>query len=377
MTARLRSATASVRRSAGILLVAAALAGCGTRGEIVLVDTASATAGTSHQVLVATPRAPAAAPAYFSGERDFDLNFARFSVSVPPDRKSGEIRYPKGEPDPQRDFVVTETTTLDGSRGFVTAINAAASRLPARERNGVVFVHGFNNNFAESLYKAVQLDHDLKTPGVGLLFSWPSKAKVLAYESDRESALFARDDLAQTLRLMSKTNLDGFNVVAHSMGTFLTMETLRSMALAGEQATFDRIDAVVLISADIEIDVFRRQAPAVLAMGVPIYLLVADDDKALRFSAAIRGESVRVGSVRTTGELGNIDVSIIDLSDIESEGDGGHMKVGSSPELIAFIQRIRESGITIFDDGQKVGLLDQGAVLLQGTTGVILKPLGK
>jgi esterase/lipase superfamily enzyme len=377
MTARLRSAAASVRQFAGILLVASAVAGCGQRGEITLVDPASTAAGTAHQVIVATPRAPAAAPAYFSGERDFDLNFVRFGVSVPPDRKPGEIRYPKGAPDPQRDFVVTEAATLDGPRGFVSAINAAAARMPASERKGIIFVHGFNTNFAESLYKSVQLDHDLRTPGVGLLFSWPSRAKVLAYEADRESVLFARDDLAQTLRLMSKSNLDGFNVVAHSMGTFLTMETLRSMALAGEQATMDRINAVILISADIDIDVFRREAPPVLAAGIPIYLLVADDDKALRFSAAIRGDSARVGSVRTVKDLGNVEVTIVDLSEIESEGDGGHMKVATSPELIAFIQRIRASGIAIFDDKQKVGLLDHGAVLLQGTTGVILKPLGQ
>jgi esterase/lipase superfamily enzyme len=233
-------------------------------------------------------------------------------------------------------------------------------------------VHGFNTNFAESLFKNVQLKHDLVAPGVNVLFSWPSAAKLLAYVADRESALFSREALAETLRLMPRTNLNGYNLVAHSMGTFLTMETLRTLALAGDRATLDEINAVILISADLEVDVFRRQAPPVLAAGVPIYLLVTDDDKALRLSAALRGERKRVGSVRTTEELGGLEVAIIDLSAIESKGDAQHLKIGTSPEVIEFIRRIRANGVEIFDDQQKAGLFDKGAVLIQGATGVVL-----
>ena len=66
----------------------------------------------------------------------------------------------------------------------------------------------------------------------------------------------------------------------------------------GDHATRE-INAVVMISAGIEIDVFRRKAPTVLAAGVPIYLLESSDDKVLRLSAKIRRESPCVGSVRS------------------------------------------------------------------------------
>jgi esterase/lipase superfamily enzyme len=181
--------------------------------------------------------------------------------------------------------------------------------------------------------------------------------------------------LAETLAAMARANLDGYNLVAHSMGTFLTMETLLALAQSGDRATLDKINAVILISADIEIDVFRRQAPAVLAAGVPIYLLVSSDDKALKLSAKIRGESLRVGSVRSNAELGGLDVAVIDLSQIKSDDMAGHLKVGTSPELIAFVRQLRESGIGIFDDEQKVGILEQGGVLIQSATGVIVGPI--
>ena len=353
------------------IAVAAALFGCGTRGTIAVVDPQQASTSVT-RVIVATSRSASAAPEFFSSGRDFTTNYARFDVSVPPDREVGKIRYPKGEPNLQTDFVVTDTRMLDGPNAFVSEVNAAAAALPRGQRTGVFFVHGFNTNFAESLIKNVQLKTDLASPGVDVLFSWPSEAKLLAYVADRENALFTRESMAEVLTLMSRTNLSGYNLVAHSMGTFATMETLRTLALSGDRATLNKINAVILISADLEVDVFRRQAPPVLAAGVPIYLLVADDDKALKLSAIVRGERKRVGSVRSKEELGGLDVSIIDLSAIDSQGDAGHLKVGSSPELIEFIRRIRASGVSIFDDDQKVGLFDQGAVLLQTATGVVV-----
>jgi esterase/lipase superfamily enzyme len=267
-----------------------------------------------------------------------------------------------------------DAATLDGPNGFVRAVGAEARAQSPRARTGVVFVHGFNTNFAEALMKDVQLRHDLQSPGVGVMFTWPSEAKLMAYVADRENALFSRDALADTLGLMRRTSLRGYNLVAHSMGTFLAMETLRTLALTGDRATLSRINAVILISADLEIDLFRRQAPPVLAAGIPIYLLVSDDDRALRLSAFIRGEKRRVGSVRSAAELGGLDVSVVDLSAIGSDDAARHLKVGSSPEVIALVQQIRNSGVSIFDDGQKTGLLDGSAAILQGATGAILRP---
>lgn len=365
----------NMRRVALVAILAGALASCGTRGTIALVDQVPVPGATTSRVIIATSRAPAAPPEYFSGNRDFETNYAQFDVSIPPDREPGSVRYPKSNPDPQRDFVVTDARRLDGPSAFIAAVNAEATKLPRKDRTGVLFVHGFNTNFAEGMLKSVQLRHDLESPGMGVVFTWPSVGKLLGYVADRENALFSRQPLAETLSLMAKTDLERYNLVAHSMGTFLTMETLLGLAQARDKATLSKINAVILISADIEIDVFRRQAPAVLAAGVPIYLLVSSDDKALRLSARIRGESERVGSVRSKADLGGLDVVVVDLSQIDSDDMAGHLKVGTSPEVIAFVQRLRESGTAIFDDDQKVGILEQGGALMQSATGVILSPI--
>jgi esterase/lipase superfamily enzyme len=363
------------RALAALFGSAAVMAGCGTRGRVAVVAEPGAADRTVQQVIVASSRQTVEAPVFFSSDRSFTAQFARFDVSIPPDREPGTIRYPRAEPDPRRDFVVVDAETLDGEAAFVAAVNAAARQQDPVATTGIVFVHGFNTNFAEALMKDAQIRHDLNFPGVGILFTWPSEAKLVKYVADREHALFSRDALAETLTLMRRTRLQGYTVFAHSMGTFLAMETLRALALQGDHATLRKISSVVLVSADLEIDLFRKQAGPVLAAGIPIYLLVSDNDRALRLSALIRGEQDRVGDVRSAEELGGLDVSIVDLSAVKSDDSVGHFKIETSKELIALFGQIESSGLSIFDDGQKVGVLDGGVAVLRGAAGLVLEPL--
>lgn len=351
------------------------MAGCGGRGEIGLMPPDIPVTSSVSEIVVATARKPAPAPEFFSGERSYSVNYASFDVAIPPDRKLGEVKFPDDNPDPSTDFLVTSHKTISGERGFIDAVNAASRRDPTGSGLGTIFVHGYNTNFAEGLYRDAQLSYDLRTPGMDVFFSWPSEAKLTAYLTDRESALFSRDDLAGTISAMSKSKLKGFKVVGHSMGTFLVMETLRTMALSGDRAGLRKIDAVLLISADIEIDVFRKQAPPVLAAGIPIYVIVSSDDKALRFSARLRGQKARLGSINSVNDLGGLDVTVVDLSAIESEDMTGHLKSGTSPEVIAMVQALREQGLGVLSSNEQPGLIGASVGLFRVGTDQLIAPL--
>lgn len=356
-------------------LILGALAGCAGRGEIGFMPSETKTQAPVAEILVATPRKIAPAPVLFSDERDYSLHFASFGIAIPPNRTAGKVQFPKGQPDPETDFLVTSHEMLEGERGFISALNTATREDPAKSGLGTLFVHGYNTNFAEGLYRGAQLSYDLRPPGLEVFFSWPSEANLTAYLTDRESALFARDDLAQTIEAMSKSKLKSFKVVGHSMGAFVVMDTLRTMALANEKAALRKIDAVVLISADIEIDVFRKQAPPVLAAGVPIYLIVSSDDKALRFSARLRGQKTRLGSIKSVEQLGGLDVNVIDLSAIDSDEATGHFKVGTSPQVIAMIQGLRAQGLGALSANEKPGPIAASVGLFRVGTDKIVAPL--
>ena len=66
--------------------------------------------------------------------------------------------------------------------------------------------------------------------GDTVLFSWPSRNKLLDYISDRESALWSRDALETALdSLGANPNVGRVHIVAHSMGSMLTVEGLRQL----------------------------------------------------------------------------------------------------------------------------------------------------
>ena len=266
------------------------LAACGTRGELAFMPD-GAVPGTIERVWVSTARASAPAPALYSNARSANPQFARFDISVPPRREQGTVTFSKrNKVDPQTDFVVTSVQRLHDDRAFLSAVNAEVARRPPANRDAVLFIHGYNTTFAEGLFRQAQLQHDFGRRGVSVHFAWPSEASTLAYVADRESALYSRDALEMTIATLGRSNVTRMDLIAHSMGGFLLMDTLRLMARTENAAVFRKLNAVVLISPDIEIDVFRKEAEPVLARGVKIYVIVSKGDRALKISARLRGE---------------------------------------------------------------------------------------
>lgn len=326
------------------LLTVVALASCSPRGTLaVLPETSSPIR--QKTVLVATSRALAPAPAFFGEARSDTTNFSEFEISIPPKRAIGEVSYPrKNDIDPSTQFLVSSVKRLGDRQAFSRAINQDLRRQPAGVSQGYVFIHGFNTNSAEGIIRATALAEDTGREGVEVVYSWPSAGNVVKYLDDRESALFARDGLKETLLAMSQSQLSNYVVVAHSMGTFVTMDSLRELAEANDTSTLRKVRAVVLISADLDIDVFRKQAPPVLSAGIPIILLTTGDDLALSLSAKLRGQGDRVGDVSDLAELGGLNVVVFDLSDVKGGDPLKHFKIGSSPEILRFLKKLNETG---------------------------------
>jgi esterase/lipase superfamily enzyme len=350
------------------------LAGCGARGELAFAPEA-ASVGTVETIYVSAARAAVPGLPLYTAARAFAASFARFDVAVPPEREIGSVAYPRGVPDPTTDFLVVSAVRYRDADAFVAAIDEdlAAERAP-RSSLGL-FVHGYNTNFAEGLYRQAQLRHDMESHSVAVHFAWPSAAHVQDYLYDRESTVVARAPLAETIAAATRTQADDVSLFAHSMGAFLLIETLHAMATRGEAAVLDRVGAVVLVSPDIEIDVFLVQAPPVLAAGVPIYLVVSDNDRALALSARIRGERERLGSIRSPAELGGLDVGVIDVSGIRPTDLEGHFREATSPALIDFIRSLHGAGTDLLDDRGRGGLLEGGVALVQEGARVITAPL--
>jgi esterase/lipase superfamily enzyme len=206
-------------------------------------------------------------------------------------------------------------------------------------------------------------------------FAWPSAARSQSYALDRESALFSRPALETTLTALAQSDTDEITLIAHSMGAFLLMDTLSAMARGGNDALFRKLHAVVLISPDLEVDLFRQQAPVILARRTQIVVLVSRGDRALEISSFIHRESDRLGDIRSVDELGGLDVTVIDISAVRSEDLLGHFKEATSPALISFVQGLHGTGLEALVEDQQMGLGERGAALIQKGAAIISAPL--
>jgi esterase/lipase superfamily enzyme len=358
-----------------ICLSLVSLAACGgARGSLTFVPDASEV-GSVESILVSTVRERVDGQPVFTRERVDRPIFARFEISVPPEREVGSVHFPEAyPPDPRTDFLTVGARTLPDEAAFVAAINAALAADPRSEKSAVIFVHGFNTNFAEGLYRQAQLQHDYESHAASVHFAWPSAGDTRLYVFDRESALFARTGLETTLDAMARSSATKINLFAHSMGAFLTMDTLATMARLGNDRFFSRVNAVILLSPDVEIDVFRQQARQVLARGVPIFVVVSERDRALLVSARLRGERKRLGSIASPEEIGgDLDINVIDLTDVAG-GGLGHFAIATSPELIELLAGMREQGVDVLETDRQPGVIDTSVELLRRGTDIVFAP---
>lgn len=309
------------------------LAGCGTRpGPEILQSVSSIPADTKKvTVYVATTRTRAEdhSNAFTSG-RDSKINYAQFSISIPPDHKAGQIEWPrKGQkPDPAKAFTVAAQNSLEHD-AFKGAVAKSAASYTGKAAPIGVFVHGFNFNFQEALFRFAQLSADADIDGVPILFSWPSQAALTGYVADKESVTYSRDYLAALLIDLAAARPKGqIMLFGHSMGGWLVAETLRQLRLMGRDDVLARLN-VVLAAPDIDADVFRQQVSVIGPLNPPLTILLSRDDRALQASSILAGNTPRIGALDITDPVvqqaaSQEKVRLIDISTVTASDRINH-----------------------------------------------------
>jgi esterase/lipase superfamily enzyme len=366
-----------MRRTALPALLAAILvAGCASDRIGALVPVPTTVAGTSQvDLLVATTRASTTIEKdLFTGERADKPAFARIGVSIPPDtaRKIGEVQWPSRVPgNPATDFVTTYAERLEKPQA-VKWFGQAVRKTPGRRV--LVFVHGFNNRFDDAVFRFAQIVHDSGAPVVPVLFTWPSRGSVFAYGYDRESTNYSRDALEDLLQSLSKDPAVGeISILAHSMGNWLALESLRQMAIRDGRVS-PRIKNVMLAAPDVDVDVFRRQFASLGKDRPDVTLFVSQDDRALAVSRRVWGNVPRLGAVNPESEPYRDEfkadrITVLDLTKLRTGDDLNHGKFAESPEVVKLIGQRLVDGQTITD--QRVGLGERIAQVTQGAASTV------
>ena len=333
----------------GISLACLILSACAAGISSVALTSPLGAKGSFEKILIVTNRQPDLDDTIrFNGERNDTLSFADASIWVPQNRLPGEMRYPYGRIDPNRHFATVAFENVPDSDELITRINQKLLAIsdPA-ERRVILFIHGYNVDFGEGMYRHAQMTRDFAIRGAAVHFSWPSAGEISRYLYDRDSAHFSRDALVETLDLISQTEATSIMLFAHSMGTFLSMETLRQLSQTGREDILDKIDPLVLASPDIDMDVFRAQISKLSPTPPHIITLVSKRDTVLTLSERLRGGHDSVGKGDQIRALQALGVTVIDMTDLTDTYSTAHNTFAESPTLLA-----------LFQDGQLQRLLD-------------------
>lgn len=169
-----------------------------------------------------------------------------------------------------------------------------------------------------------------------MLFDWASAGSLTRYVYDLNSSLIARGKISEIVSIMTRTNAEGYDVFAHSMGSFLVMEAMRDQVQQGTFNKIGRLNTIILASPDIDIDLFRAQHEQIDRKFDRFYVLVSRDDEALNVSIIISGGIPRVGASDIT-EIAELGAIAIDLSQISDSSSGTHTKFAGSPDIVKLI----------------------------------------
>ena len=288
----------------GSLASVLALGGCANLGATGARFDASSLS-VDPTLLVTTTRKPVnggRAKPWFGPERASTMTVARAKLVPPDDSRFSLAAAGLGD------------WRLDG----VEPVSGEVSDLLAQAGGGsdvLIYVHGFKQTFETAALDAAHLADGIRFRGQTMVFSWPSKAGLFDYAYDRESAMWSRDDFERVLQSVVATPSVGrVHIVAHSMGTMLTLESLRQLYARYGDTVADKIGAVVFASPDIDMDVFSSAINRIGPLARKITVVAATNDRALALSGRIAGGMTRVGAAEKAAIEG-LGVRVIDASE--------------------------------------------------------------
>jgi esterase/lipase superfamily enzyme len=286
---------------------------------------------------------------YFGDELS-TLQFGLCEVAIPKGHIQGEIERP-GKilwafelPEKTGAHVmltkITELQEQDFIKQLADGINSSG------EKAGLIFIHGYNNTFAEAARRAAQIAWDVPFNGVTGFFSWPSAGKTLNYFKDIEHADVSIPQLEYFIeKIVLETKIEKLHIIAHSMGNRVLTVTLNQLS---KKETFKPklkvLHQIILAAPDIDKNVFKTNIlPQFKTIGNRRTIYASDQDKALNIS-----EKARIGLSRLGDGGESVFVAegfdTVDASNVRSTGSR-HSYIFETKELLTDLFYLLNQGL--------------------------------
>lgn len=282
-------------------------------------------------------------PGYGDGRADIAYGVA--DVRLPPVHVAGRLEAPAlasaGSVADRRWHVYLDSARPLRRDAFLADLGGALDMAARREI--LLYIHGFNTDFGQSMRRAAQIAHDLDYSGVAMAFAWPSAGAIGSYLADQNNADWAAAHLAETLRLLARdSGAERIDLIAHSMGNRLMIQALGELAhdqAAGDPPLFGE---VIFAAPDVDSDIFAAAVPRLRPLAGRFTLYVSGSDVALATSRKLAGDHPRAGE----SGAGMVVIPGMDTVDASAVGDDlfGHEYFGESAPVLNDIRLLLRDG---------------------------------
>ncbi len=204
-------------------------------------------------------------------------------------------------------------------------IKAFFNQLAADTRKSnaplLLYVHGYNNSFADAAHRAAHFSEDLHLPSkpVPAVFSWPSRHNLFGYWKDEDSVLLNARNLRRFLSNLH-TRCPGQTVlVGHSMGcrelTFALAEYAQTDAREGRFHIRRDFSEMILIEPDIDLELLKQNISDLRGVCGRITIYTSRHDIPLAASAFVHQDN---SAGKTDDPIGTR-VDVIDASALRKD----------------------------------------------------------
>lgn len=215
------------------------------------------------------------------------LGYGKCAVNIPVETHTrGKLEVPGwwDQRDPEKHFLVESLELMDRE----------SFRKGTSNDDVLLFIHGYNTNFEFSVLRTAQLVHDLRFPGQGLAFSWPSAGSLSGYFHDETVAQASVPALVETLKALTvDTVANGvqprkIHVIAHSMGNRVFLQAARQLELDRNKQPAEKcFGQVALAAPDVDGALFGALIPSLVRQSDHVTFYYCEADRALVASRTV------------------------------------------------------------------------------------------
>jgi esterase/lipase superfamily enzyme len=185
------------------------------------------------------------------------------------------------------DISIDRSAYVKGNDCLTFVINIAQQ---TETKNILVLIHGYNNNFSDTIGRAVAFGQDLDFNGLLLVWCWPSAGSRYAYFDDLRANTWSASHFIHFFQtLMPMYPRMDIDFLAHSMGSHILLQLISDV---GPSSTYSARSAI-FAAPDVDQADFKARETTVASGFQTLYAF--EDDWPLLVSKHLNGNGERAG----------------------------------------------------------------------------------